>query len=157
MIACAAGNLRQPSPIQLARRGTHRVNYPKSAIKPLVKARGSFFVCATRKCNRTAGIQNIGEHFVFVDSHGKPEFRYAASKGEQMSEEKKLCPKCNTMTMHPVEGCVVPKEILGLGQKPISTQQGIAVMPYHCPQCRYVELYSTAPLVKEMSVGTLID
>jgi hypothetical protein len=70
-----------------------------------------------------------------------------------MSELKK-CPKCNT-PMEEQAGCVVPMEVPGLGQKPISFQQGIAVMPFHCPQCRYVELYSTAPLVRSTTVDEL--
>jgi predicted nucleic-acid-binding Zn-ribbon protein len=65
-----------------------------------------------------------------------------------MSEDNKLCPKCNT-PMEEQLGCVVPLEIIGLGQKPISTQQGLKVMPYHCPKCRYLELYSTGALIRE--------
>ncbi len=68
--------------------------------------------------------------------------------------ELKKCPKCNT-PMEEQAGCVVPLEVLGLGQKPISTQQGIAVMPFHCPQCRYVEFYSTAPVSRSMKIDEL--
>ena len=72
-----------------------------------------------------------------------------------MSEDKKLCPKSNTLTMEPIEGCVLPAERIGLLQTPISDAAGIAVTADHCPQCRYVELYSTAPLEKKMSFEAL--
>jgi predicted nucleic-acid-binding Zn-ribbon protein len=71
-----------------------------------------------------------------------------------MSEVKKLCPKCNTLTMEPVGDCVVPAEQIGLLQQPISTNTGLKVMPYHCPDCRYVELYSTGPLLRSGVVET---
>jgi predicted nucleic-acid-binding Zn-ribbon protein len=64
-----------------------------------------------------------------------------------MSEDKKLCPKCNAMTMEPDVDCVL--------QQPSATNIGFKVMPFHCPKCRYVELYSTAPLIKTMDIDKL--
>jgi hypothetical protein len=57
-----------------------------------------------------------------------------------MSEDKKLCPKCNTLTLEPVLDCVL--------QQPSATNIGLRVIPFHCSECRYVELYSAAPLIK---------
>jgi hypothetical protein len=71
-----------------------------------------------------------------------------------MSEDKKLCPKCDKLTMEPVSACVVPAEQIGLLQQPISSNTGLKVMPYHCPECRYVELYSTGPLLRSRVLAT---
>jgi hypothetical protein len=58
-----------------------------------------------------------------------------------MSEDVKMCPKCNKTTLEPTLDCVVPPEMIGLMQKPISNGSDLRVMPYFCSSCHCVELY----------------
>jgi len=66
-----------------------------------------------------------------------------------MSHETKNCPKCNA-TMESTSICVVPEQQVPVFHSPISAFRGLAVQPYHCPTCRYVEFYSAGELA---SVG----
>jgi hypothetical protein len=59
-----------------------------------------------------------------------------------MSEDLKICSKCNTMTLEHTINCVVPSEMVELLQKPIPDDPDRRVMLYFCPSCRCVELYA---------------
>jgi hypothetical protein len=59
-----------------------------------------------------------------------------------MSEDVKICSKCNRMALEHTIDCAVPSEMAGLLQKPIPEDPNLRVMLYFCPSCRCVELYA---------------
>lgn len=62
-----------------------------------------------------------------------------------MAEEQKLCPKCkNPLRLHEYTVALpahLDERLVYDGRK-FTDRQALAVRPYFCPLCRYVELYA---------------
>lgn len=57
---------------------------------------------------------------------------------------KKVCPKCQTeMIVSEIKAVIPAQQDTRRSDKldAISVRSGVPVLPYHCPNCSYLELY----------------